>query len=409
MQDSIVMQQSVRRKPEASALPFDAAKLDKLMDEAGIDILLATSKHNVQYLLGAERAIFFDYMDALGVSRYLPVMVYPKGAPDKAAFIGHRLETHQREVAPLWIPEVKTTASGSVDAIARAVECVRAAGVPSKRIGVELPFLPMDAGRALSQALPDSEIKDALFVLERLRAVKTPAELAKLRKASELVIEAMLEVIATHGPGHTKQEISDALRVAEVKRGLTFEYCLLAAGASHNRAPSDQRWEQGDVLSLDSGGNFHGYIGDLARMAILGEPDGELQELLSEIETIQRTAFAAVQPGRMGGDIYAAAEKLLKQSKQRDNMEFLAHGMGLVSHEAPRLTANGPVPYDDTDARRPLEPGMVVSIETTLKHPRRGFIKLEDTVVVMDNGHEIFGEGGRGWNRGGAKRTTKMQ
>jgi hypothetical protein len=54
-------------------IPFDAGKLDRLMEEAGIDILLATSKHNVQYLLGAERAIFFDYMDALGVSRYLPV------------------------------------------------------------------------------------------------------------------------------------------------------------------------------------------------------------------------------------------------------------------------------------------------------------------------------------------------
>jgi Xaa-Pro aminopeptidase len=409
MQESVVMQESARRTPEASVIPFDAAKLDRLMEEAGIDILLATSKHNVQYLLGAERAIFFDYMDALGVSRYLPIMVYPKGAPDKAAFIGHRLETHQRAVTPLWIPEVKTTASGSVDAMARAIEFVRAAGVPRRRIGVELAFLPMDAGKALSHALPDSEIKDALLVLERLRAVKTPAELAKLRKASELVVEAMLEVIAAHGPGHTKQEISDALRVAEVKRGLTFEYCLLAAGASHNRAPSDQRWEQGDVLSLDSGGNFHGYIGDLARMAILGEPDAELQEILSEIETIQRTAFAAVQPGRMGGDIYASAEKLLKQSKQRENMEFLAHGMGLVSHEAPRLTANGPVPYDDTDAKRPLEPGMVVSIETTLKHPRRGFIKLEDTVVVTGDGHQIFGEGGRGWNRGGAARTTQMQ
>ena len=194
-----------------------------------------------------------------------------------------------------------------------------------------------------------------------------------------------------------------ALRVAEVKRGLTFEYCLLAAGASHNRAPSEQRWELGDVMSLDSGGNFHGYIGDLARMAIQGEPDAELQDVLSEIEAIQRAAFAAVQPGRMGGDIYAAAEKLLKQSKQRDHTEFLAHGMGLVSHEAPRLTATGPVPYDDTDARRPLEPGMVVSIETTVKHPRRGFIKLEDTVVVTEKGHEIFGEGGRGWNRGGTK------
>jgi Xaa-Pro aminopeptidase len=397
------MQERARPTPEALAIPFDAGKLDRLMEEAGIDVLLATSKHNVQYLLGAERAIFFDYMDALGVSRYLPVVVYPRGAPGNAAFIGHRLETHQRAVAPPWVPEVKTTASGSVDAMALAIETIRAAGVPRKRIGVELAFLPMDAGKVLSDALPDSEIKDALFVLERLRAVKMPAELAKLRKASELVIEAMLEVIADHGPGHTKREISNALRVAEVKRGLTFEYCLLAAGASHNRAPSDQRWEQGDVLSLDSGGNFHGYIGDLARMAILGEPDAELQDILSEIEAIQRTAFKAVQPGKMGGDIYAAAEKLLKQSQQCDNMEFLAHGMGLVSHEAPRLTVTGPVPYDDPDARRPLEPGMVVSIETTLKHPRRGFIKLEDTVVVTDSRHEIFGEGGRGWNRGGAR------
>jgi Xaa-Pro aminopeptidase len=278
---------------------------------------------------------------------------------------------------------------------------IRAAGVPKKRIGVELAFMPMDAGRALADALPDSEIRDALFVLERLRAVKTPTELAKLRTASERVIESMLEVIAGHGPGKTKQEISDALRLAEARRGLTFEYCLLACGESHNRAPSAQRWEKGEVLSLDSGGNFHGYIGDLARMAVLGEPDSELKELLQEIETIQRAAFAAVRAGAMGGAIYVAAEKMLAQSKQRGHTEFLAHGMGLVSHEAPRLTTTGPVPYDDPDAHRPLEAGMVVSIETTMKHPRRGFIKLEDTVAVTANGYEIFGEGGRGWNIGG--------
>ncbi|HEX9471491.1 MAG TPA: Xaa-Pro peptidase family protein [Bradyrhizobium sp.] len=394
------MQDSTLDKSATRAIPFDPNKLDLLMEEAGIDVLLATSKHNVQYLLGAERAIFFDYMDALGVSRYLPIVIYPKGRPDKAAFIGHRLETHQRDVAPLWVPDARTAASGSLDAIALAVDAIRTAGVPRKRIGVELAFLPMDAGNALKDAFPDSAVKDALFVLERLRAVKTPAELATLRTASELVIESMLEVIAGHGPGKTKQEISDALRIAEVKRGLTFEYCLLACGASHNRAPSGQRWQKGDVLSLDSGGNFHGYIGDLARMAVLGKPDAELSELLSEIETIQRAAFAAVRPGAMGGEIYVSAEKILQQSKQRSNLEFLAHGMGLVSHEAPRLTAKGPVPYDDADARRPLEPGMVVSIETTMKHPKRGFIKLEDTVAVTPTGYQIFGEGGRGWNLG---------
>jgi Xaa-Pro aminopeptidase len=398
------MQDCELNRSAARAIPFDTGKLDRLMDEAGIDVLLATSKQNVQYLLAAERAIFFDYMDALGVSRYLPVVIYPKGAPDKAAFVGHWLEAHQRAVSPLWVPEARTTASGSTDAIAIAVAAIKRSGVPAKRIGVELAFLPMDAGNALKDALPDSEIRDALFVLERLRAIKTPAELAKLRTASEMVTDAMLEVIARHGPGSTKREIAEALRVAEVKRGLTFEYCLIASGASHNRAPSEARWEEGGVLSLDSGGNYHGYIGDLARMAVLGHPDSELNDLLAEIEAVQRAAFSAIRPGAMGGDIYVAAERALKRSPHRGNTEFLAHGMGLVSHEAPRLTATGPVPYDDPDARLPLQPGMVVSVETTLKHPKRGFIKLEDTIAVTESGFQMFGEAGRGWNIGGTAR-----
>ena len=397
------MQDSVQTRTDSSAIPFDTNRLDLLMEESGLDVLLATSKHNVQYLLDVERAIFFDYMDALGISRYLPVVIYAKGAPDKAGYIGHRLETHQREVTRPWVSELRTSGHGSVDVIATAVQMIRASGLPAKRIGVESGFLPMDAGRALQDAFPDSEIKDALFVLERLRAVKTPAELAKLRTASDLVIESMLDVIAHHGPGTTKRQLFDALKVAEVKRGLTFEYCLLASGASHNRAPSEQRWEMGDVLSLDSGGNFHGYIGDLARMALLGEPDAELKELLAEIEAVQRAAFAVIKPGTMGGEIYVAAQRALRETSQRDNTEFLAHGMGLVSHEAPRLTASGPVRYDAADADRALEPGMVISVETTMKHQRRGFIKLEDTIAVTATGHEIFGEGGRGWNLGGTE------
>ena len=383
------------------AIPFDTSRLDHLMEEAGIDVLLATSKHNVQYLLGGHRAFFFDYMDAMGVSRYLPIVIYPKGAPDKAAFIGHRLENHQREVKPFWTPEVQTSASGSLDATKKAIDYLRKAGINARRIGAELAFLPADAATALRNAFPDSEMVDALFALERLRARKTPEELEKLRTASDRVIESMLAVVARHGPGTTKQELADALKREEVNRGLTFEYCLIAAGASHNRAPSEQRWENGDVLSLDSGGNYHGYIGDLARMAILGEPDAELEDLLGEIEQIQRAAFKPIKAGIMGGDIYAAAEALLGKSKHHNHTHFLAHGMGLVSHEAPRLTASGPVPYDAYDATRPLESGMVVSVETTLQHPRRGFIKLEDTVAVTDGGFEIFGEGGRGWNRGG--------
>ena len=161
----------------------------------------------------------------------------------------------------------------------------------------------------------------------------------------------------------------ETLRKEETLRGMTFEYCLITAGTSFNRAPSDQNWAQGDIMSIDSGGNYHGYIGDVCRMAIQGEPDAELEDLLAEIESIQRAGMGAMKPGAMGGDIYAAAAPLVKKSKHHNNMEFLAHGMGLVSHEAPRLTDTGPVPYPADDADKPLEAGMVVSVETTLKHP----------------------------------------
>ena len=261
------------KRSDLPAIPFDTDRLDRLMDEAGMDVLVASSKHNVQYLLGGHRAFFFDTMDAMGLSRYLPIVVYPKGAPDKAAYIGHRLETHQHEVKPFWTPEVQTTSNGSVDAMSRAIDHIRKSGIKAGRIGAELAFLPVDAGKALADAFRDGTIKDALVVLERLRALKSPEELHKLRIASDLVINSMMAVIANHGPGTTKQELAEALRREETNRGLTFDYCLIAAGASHNRAPSDQRWEEGDVLSVNSGGNYHGYIGDLARMAILGEPD----------------------------------------------------------------------------------------------------------------------------------------
>jgi Xaa-Pro aminopeptidase len=388
-------------KPQTKA-PFDTARLDSLMDAAGLDVLIATSKHNVQYLLGGHRSFFFDNMDASGISRYLPVFVYAKGVPQKAGYFGHGMETYQTQVKPFWVSEVNTKSSGSVDVIQKAADYVRGITGKPQRIGLELAFVPADSAAALRKAFPDAEIKDALFVLERLRARKSPQELEKLRLASDLVIDSMLAVIRSHGPGATKAEMAEAVRREETIRGLTFDYCLITAGASLNRAPSDQRWETGDPLSLDSGGNYHGYIGDLARMGIAGEPDAELVDLLGEVEAIQQAAFKPIRAGVDGSAIYASAEPLLKKSKLHNHYEFLAHGMGLVSHEAPRLTATGPVPYDAYDAPRPLEAGMVVSVETTLLHPRRGFIKLEDTVAVTPDGHEIYGNRARGWNRAGA-------
>jgi len=381
--------------------PFDTALLDRLMDEAGIDVLVATSKHNVQYLLGGHRAFFFESMDAMGLSRYLPVFVYQKGAPQKSGFFGHRMEGFQNEVKPFWVSEVNTKSSGAVDVMEKAVDYLRRLVPNAKRIAIETAFIPLDSAAVLRKAFPNAETVDALFVLERLRARKTPQELEMLKIASDAVIDSMEAVFKNFGPGATKNELTEALRREETQRGLTFDYCLIAAGSSLNRAPSDQRWEKGDVLSIDSGGNYHGYIGDVARMGVAGEPDAELVDLLAEVEAIEQASMKPIRAGVLGSEIYAAADTVLHTSKLHNHIHFLAHGMGLVSHEAPRLTNSGPVPYDAYDATRPLETGMVVSVETTLQHPRRGFIKLEDTVIVQPNGFEVYGDRIRGWNRAG--------
>jgi Xaa-Pro aminopeptidase len=389
------------QKQSGLAIPFDHTRLDRLMDEAGIDLVIATSKHNVQYLLGGHRANFFDYMDATGVTRYLPVFIYPKGAPEKATYIGHRLEKFQTQNKPLWTSEAQTSTAGSVDAMQKAADYIRKAGLKTKRIAAEFGFLPYDASLVLRAAFPDADWVDALFVLERQRLKKSADELAKLKVASDAVLASMQAVMAASAPGVTKADVVEALRREETNRGLTFEYCLITCGTSLNRAPSEQKWQKGDIMSIDSGGNYHGYIGDICRMAIQGEPDAELNDLLAEIESIQRAAMKPVRAGVLGREIYAAAKPLVEKSRHHNHMEFLAHGMGLVSHEAPRLTDRGPVPYPASDADIPLEAGEVVSVETTLLHPSRGFIKLEDTMVVTDAGHEIYGEGARGWNKAG--------
>jgi Xaa-Pro dipeptidase len=209
----------------------------------------------------------------------------------------------------------------------------------------------------------------------------------------------MQATIAGSGAGSSKREIIDRLRREETARGLQFEYCLLTLGSSHNRAASQQAWAEGEVLSIDSGGNLRGYIGDICRMGVLGEPDAELEDLLAEIEAVQQAAFSKVAPGALGGDLIAVGQAELARQPHDNCTDFFAHGMGLISHEAPFLMTNHPVAYEGVDAGNPLEEGMVISIETTMLHPQRGFIKLEDTVAVTADGFELFGEEGRGWNR----------
>ncbi len=380
-------------------LPFDAALLDELMERAGIDVLLVTSKHNIQYLLGGYRFFFFDYSDAIGVARYLPVLIYPKGRPDRAVYVGNAMEVSELENGSFWCSTVETRSWGTMDTIELALRHVRQLDLSTTTIGVELSFLPADATDAVRAAMGNSRIVEAHLPLERLRARKTPEELALLRTASDRVVDSMAAAFLACRPGMTKRELTRTLRREELGRDLVFEYCLITAGRSHNRAPSEQVIQAGDIITLDSGGRYRGYIGDLCRMGIVGTPNAELEDLLGQVESMQQGVRRVIRAGTRGGDVIALGEQLRQACACRDHLHFVAHGMGIIGHEAPRLSNRGPVTYPAYDADLPLEVGMVLSVETTLPHPTRGYIKIEDTLAVTEDGWEAYGDHGRGWNR----------
>lgn len=382
----------------SSDIPFDTGKLDALLEDAGIDLLVVTSQHNIQYMLGGYRFFFFDTMDAVGVSRYLPALLYRKGRPDQTAYFGCYLESYERDLGRFWPATLSLEEMGSPQTMQRALAHIRKLeGV--RRIGIESAFVPLDAAAVLQKGLPDYDFVDAVVPLERLRARKTPKEIEYLRDSSERVVAAMLATFAKCEPGMSKLEITETLRREEVGRGLVFDYCLLTAGTSLNRAPSDQRLARGDIISLDSGGNYKGYIGDLCRMGIVGTaPDAELVDLLGFVDEVQQAARKVVRAGARGGDVIDVADRILESSTHRKYTSYMAHGMGLITHEAPRLMNNKRMSYPAYDRDHPLESGMVVSIETTMAHPTRGFIKLEDTVLVTGTGYEALGDDGRGWN-----------
>ncbi|RDE08466.1 M24 family metallopeptidase [Pelagibacterium lacus] len=381
--------------------PFDTDRLDRLMEEAGLDALLVTSKHSIQYLLGGYRFFFYDYMDAHGLSRYLPFFVYLKGRPLDSGYVGVPMEKYEKQLGTFWVSNLDLKNFKSPGFAGAAAEMLKGLGGGKGRVGIEVGFMPIDAYTVLKDALPDAELVDATFSLEILRALKTPEELTIMREASEKVVDSMLAVIKSHGPGVSKRALFEALRQEETKRGLKFEYALTNIGTAFNRAPYDKIWEEGETLALDSGGNYKGYIGDLCRMAYTSEPDQELIDLLGQIEEVQQAARSGLKAGAIGGDIFTWANDALAKCSAREQMFFSAHGMGIVSHEAPWLMSTAVPTYPAYHADKPLEAGMVVSIETELHHTKRGFIKLEDTVAITADGCEGYGDHGRGWNVAG--------
>lgn len=342
---------------------MSGARLERLrveLDRAGVPTLLVTSPPNVRYLTGFESS-------------------------NAAVLVGAdatRLVTDGRYIEAARGLEGFELVQASRDLFAFLGE--RLGELASAPVGFEAAHLTYAAWQGLSAG--GVELTPTTGLVEGLRAVKEPAELEAIRRAAA-VTNTVYERLAADGAvvGATEAEL--AWRLARLfdeagADGLAFP-TIAASGpnaALPHHHPVGRRIEVGETLIVDMGAALGGYTSDCTRTFATGPLPDDLARAYEDCREAQAEALAAVRPGVSARDVDAIARGRL-EAEGYETLHGLGHGLGLEVHEAPRLA-------DTSDAT--LEAGNVVTVEPGVYLAGRGGIRIEDLVIVTDDGPEVL-------------------
>jgi Xaa-Pro dipeptidase len=318
-------------------------------------------------------------------------------APERAALVVPRL--NQEALTPLVGKSARTwawgDAEGPLPALKEALSWLAEANRDRGRIYFS------DGGRydhfrVLSQVSPYARTEFALAseLLAPLRLCKTADEqefLARSAAACDLGMQAGLAALR---PGVSERAVAEAIRAAFMAAGADREAFILVAfgpnSAHPHHQPGDTPLTEGPVL-LDIGCYRDGYASDMTRMAYLGEPSLEFREVFSTVEQALQAGLEAVRPGNPCGFVDRAARRLIAERGFGDRfIHRTGHGIGIEVHEAPSI-----VEGNDT----PIAPGMAFSIEPGIYLPGRFGVRLEEIVLVEEQGPRILSRLPRGLYR----------
>ncbi len=367
---------------------FDAGKLDRLMEEADLTLVLAHTRHNVRYLSGGYYYHFHANSTRMGRSQYLPFVGISRGHIEDTFYVGRAEERGQIRAEALWIPTIIEAERGTVTAAEGVAKAMHQLRLTSGRIGVEIPFLPTDAYLALRARFPQAEFVDATPLLNELRAVKSEEELAILRKVYAGVAESIRAAFRGSRAGDTTWQIAQRVEREMASRDISFLFALVCAGPGFLRAPSSATWDNGQVLHIDAGGALQDYIADICRMGCIGQPRPLAEELYKACIEVQTEVRDGIRAGVACRDVLRAGDRVSRRYSFSRYARFVVHSIGMVPYEQPEFSP---------DNTRQLETGMVLSVETDFLHPEVGHVKIEDAVAVGDAGCEGLGDLGREW------------
>jgi Xaa-Pro aminopeptidase len=332
-------------------------RLAALLAERELDLMLVTGLINVRYLTG------FTGTNGACVC----------GGDSRLLLTDFRYTERAAEEAENW--ELVTVEDDWLGGIASRL---------SGRVGFEDDLMAVRARKRLGEKLPAGvELVAAGSTVEGLRRVKDAGELASIAAAAELADDVWRWSLERGLKGNSERDVARAAeaRIRELGADPSFPAIVAAGpgGALPHAEPGVRQIETGDMVVFDMGAQLDGYCSDGTRTFAVGEPGESARSVYETVREAQAAALDAVVAGAAGEAVDGLAREVIESAGHGDRFGHgLGHGVGLEVHEAPRVSQRS----DDI-----LEAGEVVTIEPGIYLPGELGVRIEDLVVVTEDGH----------------------
>jgi Xaa-Pro aminopeptidase len=343
-------------------------RADRVADalaEREADLLLVTDLVNVRWLTGFTGSSGAAVVGREGTRRFVTDFRY--------------LTQSAEEVDPAWEREI------AVDLLAGVVKGLPGSG--ELRLAFDDAHMSVkDHGRLAGMLRAGIELVPAGGAIETLRAVKDADELEAIRAAARLADDALTDVLGRGLVGRSERDVALDLEFTMRRMGAqaaSFPPIVAAGehGALPHATPRDMPIAAGTLVVVDWGAQLDGYASDCTRTYATGDidpRDGQVYELVLHA---QEAALAAVRPGPTGREVDAVARSIIDAAGHAEHFGHgLGHGVGLDVHEGPRLSKQG---------ETALAAGMVVTVEPGVYVPGAVGVRIEDLVIVTDDGAEV--------------------
>jgi Xaa-Pro dipeptidase len=269
-------------------------------------------------------------------------------------------------------------------------QAAQATRLDSRRIGVEPARLRVLELRFLEAAAPQAQFISAEASLASLRMRKETSEVAAMRKAVDIAQRALQDTLPHVRQGMTEHELASELTLQLLRAGSDSEMPftpIVSSGpnsANPHATPSQRPLSPGDLLVIDWGASYQGYLSDLTRTFAVGDVRPELGKIANLVHEANTAGRLACNPGIPAGEVDRAGRSVIEAAGYGKYFTHrIGHGLGMEGHEEPYIHPNNPLT---------LEPGMTFTVEPGVYLPNDNGVRIEDDMVITETGAESLSD-----------------